>query len=368
MSPKLGIEFRDKIIKTFTEYEDEKVYPEVLNIILSVIESEFGIFGYIDKNGDLVCPSMTKDVWEKCQIPDKNIIFYHEDWINSNAIWARALIEGKTKYSNQPLNPPKGHIPMNRVVVVPIMHQKKIIGILEVANKISDYTKDDIHALETLAAYISPLLFSRLESVRQRIEISQLRNRKTKKVKTNQLDAIDKEILTQLYLDGRQSNTQIGINLKNTMSHTGVQNRIKKLMESNILKIQGNIKFDSLNTKVAYLHIKLQNYNEIDKFITKFKLCQRIFLMSRITTGQYHIIFGIIGRNIDDLNDFINYCLLADRNIIESSEIVFASDISKPEFLPLNFYEINNKNTPCGRNCLECDSYINQRCFGCDFL
>ncbi|MFX1595322.1 MAG: hypothetical protein ACFFBK_04585, partial [Promethearchaeota archaeon] len=106
MSPKLGIAFRDKIIKIFTESEDEQVYSQVLDFILSVIESEFGIFGYIDENGNLVCPSMTKDVWEKCQIPDKDIIFYREDWINSNAIWARSLIERKTKYSNQSLNPP----------------------------------------------------------------------------------------------------------------------------------------------------------------------------------------------------------------------------------------------------------------------
>ncbi|MFW9972570.1 MAG: hypothetical protein ACFFDF_20455, partial [Candidatus Odinarchaeota archaeon] len=90
MSPKLGIEYRDKIIRAFTEFEDDQVYSYVLDIILSSIESEYGIFGYIDDSGDLLCPSMTTTVWEKCQIPDKDIIFPREDWINSNAIWARA--------------------------------------------------------------------------------------------------------------------------------------------------------------------------------------------------------------------------------------------------------------------------------------
>ena len=367
MSPKLGIILRDKIIKTFTEVEDDQVYVQVLDIILSSIESEYGIFGYINDNGDLVCPSMTKTVWEKCQIPNKDIIFYREDWVNSKAIWARALIEGKTKYSNQPLNPPKGHIPMNRVIVVPIMHRKEIIGILEVANKISNYTKDDIKALETFAAYISPLLFSRLESMRQRKEISDLKIKKPKRDKIIQIDDIDKEILHQLFLDGRQSNTQIGSNLKNGMSHTGVQNRIKKLIDSNLLKIQGNINLNSINIKVAYINLKLQKYEDIDKFIDKFKLCPRIFLISRIT-GQHHVKLGVMGRDMDDLNDFMNYCLLSETQLINSSEVIFASVISKPEFLPLNFFEINNQNTPCGRNCLECDSYINDKCFGCDFL
>ncbi|MFX0037789.1 MAG: GAF domain-containing protein [Candidatus Heimdallarchaeota archaeon] len=367
MSPKLGIEFRDKIIRAFTEFEDDQVYVQVLDLVLSSIESEYGIFGYINENGDVVCPSMTKKVWEKCQIPDKDIIFYREDWINSKVIWARALIEEKTKYSNQPLSPPEGHIPMNRVIVVPIMHRKKLIGILEVANKKSNYTKDDINALETFARYISPLLFSRLESIKQRKEISDLKNKKSKREKVIQLDNIDKEILYQLYLDGRQSNTQIGSNLKNQMSHTGVQNRIKKLIDLNLLKIQANINFNSLNLKVAYINIKLQKYEDIDKFISKYKSCPRMFLLSRIT-GRYHLKIGIIGRNIDDLNDFLNYCLLADTQLINLSEVIFASDISKPDFIPLDFFEINNQNTPCGKNCVDCDSYINDKCFGCDFL
>ncbi|MFX1599849.1 MAG: hypothetical protein ACFFB6_04565, partial [Promethearchaeota archaeon] len=130
---------------------------------------------------------------------------------------------------------------------------------------------------------------------------------------------------------------------------------------------QGNLNFNSLNTKIAYVNVKLQRYDDIDKFINKFKLCPRIFLISRVT-GQYHIKLGIIGKNIDDLNDFVNYCFLTDRQLINSSEIIFASDISKPEFLPLNFFDIDNQNTPCGRNCLDCDSFIHERCFGCDFL
>lgn len=365
MSPKLGIEIRDKIIETFTEFEDDQVYPEVLDIILSVIESQYGIFGYIDENGDLVCPSMTKDVWERCQIPDKDIIFYREDWANSNAIWARAIIEGKTKYSNKALNPPEGHIPMKRTIVVPIMHKKTAIGILTVANKESDYTKDNIKSLETIASYISPILYSRLEREKQIKELNQLRNKKLKKNKKTKLDAIDKQILHQLYIDGRESTTLMGNSIN--MSHTGVQNRIKKLMESNILKIQGNINLDSLDIKVAYLNIEFENYDEIERFSDHFNKCPRVFLISRIT-GRYHMKLGIIGKNIDDLNLFVNHCLLADRQRIISSEIIFASDISKPEFIPVNFFEIDNQNTPCGKNCLECEPYINEKCYGCVFL
>ncbi|MFX1554026.1 MAG: GAF domain-containing protein [Promethearchaeota archaeon] len=363
MSPKLGIEVRDKIIEAFTEFEDNQVYPEVLGIILTVIESKYGIFGYINESGDLVCPSMTKDVWEECQVPDKDIVFPHEDWNKSNAIWARAIIEGKTIYSNQPLNPPEGHIPMNRAIVVPIMHQKKVIGVLTVANKTSDYSEEDIAALKTIASYISPILYARLESNKQLKELKKLKKKQLR------IDKVDKQILHQLYLDGRLGPSLMKVfrSNKSLMSHTGIQNRIKRLIDSDILKIQGNINFNSLDIKVAYLNVRLENYEDIEKFVNKLIICPRVFLISRIT-GQFHIKLGVIGKSMEDINYFINHCLLSERELINSSEIIFASDVSKPEFLPLKLFDIDNQNTPCGKNCLLCDPYIEEKCFGCDFL
>lgn len=359
MCPKLGIEVRDKIIETFTIFEDDQVYPKVLDIILDVLDSEYGVFGYIAENGDLICPSMTKDVWEKCQIPDKDIIFPCESWAESKAIWARAIIEKKTLYSNESLRPPEGHIPMIRAIVSPIMYQNNVIGVLEVANKNSDYTEDDVEALDKIASYISPILTSRLERDRQKKELKKVRKKKPK------LDSVDKQILHHLILDGRQSTTTIKNKIE--LSHTAIQNRIKKLIESGILKIQGNINFNSLDLKVAYVNIELSNYNDIDELINHFELCPRVFLISRIT-GNYHIKMGIVGKDIDDLNNFFNHCLISDKQQINSSEIIFASDFSKPSFIPLNFFEIDNQNTPCGKNCLECEPYIKERCCGCGIL
>ena len=119
--------------------------------------------------------------------------------------------------------------------------------------------------LDKFASYISPILTSRLERDKRTREIKKIRKRKTK------LDDIDKQILHQLILDGRQSITPI----KNIteLSHTAIQNRIKKLIESGILKIQGNININSLELKVAYVNVGLKNYNDLDKFIEHFQIC-----------------------------------------------------------------------------------------------
>jgi two-component system cell cycle sensor histidine kinase/response regulator CckA len=46
---------------------------------------------------------------------------------------------------------PEGHPPVIRELVVPVLRQNKIVAILGVGNKTSDYTKDDVSAIATLA-------------------------------------------------------------------------------------------------------------------------------------------------------------------------------------------------------------------------
>lgn len=41
---------------------EERMCADVLDLLLAVFESEFGYFGYISSDGDLVCPSMTRDI------------------------------------------------------------------------------------------------------------------------------------------------------------------------------------------------------------------------------------------------------------------------------------------------------------------
>ena len=93
------LRIRNRVAEVFLTKNDEEMYGNVLEIVLEEMKSRFGVFGYIDRDGTLVCPSMTKNIWDKCQIPDKDIVFPRETW--GNSIWARALIEGKTIYSNK---------------------------------------------------------------------------------------------------------------------------------------------------------------------------------------------------------------------------------------------------------------------------
>ena len=156
---------RNEITYIFLTEPDEMMYNKVLDTILESLESRYGLFGYIDEEGNLVLPSITKDIWDECKIPDKTIVFPREKW---GGIWGKALIEKKTLFSNTPLSVPNGHIPISRVLVVPIIFKKKVIGLLEIANKAINYDERDQNLLEIIAEKIAPILHSRLQRDAQR--------------------------------------------------------------------------------------------------------------------------------------------------------------------------------------------------------
>jgi putative nucleotidyltransferase with HDIG domain len=138
----------------------------MLPIILKSMGSKYGIFGYLNSDGSLVARSMTRDVFDSCDSPEKDIVFPQSTWGNSS--WPRAIREKKTNYSNEPsVLTPKGHVPMLRYISLPIINQGDVIGLFVVANKETDYDEQDVQSLQRIADYVAPLLRSRLQRVRE---------------------------------------------------------------------------------------------------------------------------------------------------------------------------------------------------------
>ncbi len=150
----------DRIANVFLTARDEDVYEEVLRVVRGAMDSPLGLFGYINENGDLICPAMTRGDWSRCTIPDDYIMFSHNTW---TGMWGRSLREKKTLYTNQPTRVPEEHWPLHRVLNVPIVHKGKLVGMFTVANKPTDYGERDCQLLETIAAYTAPILEARLQ-------------------------------------------------------------------------------------------------------------------------------------------------------------------------------------------------------------
>ncbi len=155
---------KNQISRVFITSSDHELFKDVLNIVLKALNSKYGIFGYIDEDGVLVCPSITKDIWEECKIQDKGIRFPRKSW---TGIWGKSLVEEKPLYSNEPFEVPEGHIQITRTLNTPIIHSGDIIGNLLVGNKETDYNKSDVQLMEAIASHLAPLLNARLQRDKQ---------------------------------------------------------------------------------------------------------------------------------------------------------------------------------------------------------
>jgi len=162
----------NRIAEIFVSVPDDKMYGDVLQIVLEAMESPYGTFAYINEHGDRVVPTMTREIWDKCKIPDKDIVFPREKW---GGIWGRCLIARKSFHSEGPFTVPEGHIPIRRALAVPIIHKEEVIGNFLVGNKKKEYDDKDVELLEAIANRLAPILHARLnrdieEKERKRVE------------------------------------------------------------------------------------------------------------------------------------------------------------------------------------------------------
>jgi PAS domain S-box-containing protein len=115
--------------------------------------SDFGYVGFIDPDtGYLVSVTMTRDIWDTCHVPDKEIIFK-----KFSGLWGWVLENRKPLLTNSPAQEPMssgtpaGHIPISRFISVPAMLGDILVGQIALANSERDYTEHDLTLMQRLA-------------------------------------------------------------------------------------------------------------------------------------------------------------------------------------------------------------------------
>jgi hypothetical protein len=150
---------RERLTQIMLVTSEDGMYADVLDHLLGVFESEFGYFGYISQSGDLVCPSMTRHIFPRCEVPDKTTVFRRETW---GGLWGRILIERKSMVKNTTHNVPAGHLPLYRSFGSPILYRGELIGQFHFANRPRDYDESDVALLEKICDFVAPVLNARL--------------------------------------------------------------------------------------------------------------------------------------------------------------------------------------------------------------
>ncbi len=132
----------------------EDISYRVLKHTKQLTGSQFGYVGYIDpQTGHLVCPTMTRDIWDACDVPDKSIVFE-----TFSGLWGWVLENRQPLLTNAPLDDPRssgvpeGHLPIRRFLSAPALVGTSLVGQIALANAADDYVRQDLNVVERLAS------------------------------------------------------------------------------------------------------------------------------------------------------------------------------------------------------------------------
>ena len=126
----------------------------VLEHARRLTQSVFGYVGYIDPNTRcLVSVTLTRDIWEKCQVKDKSLIFE-----KFSGLWGWVLDNREPLLTNRPSEDPRssgiphGHIPISRFLSAPALIGDNLVGQIALSNSERDYTDRDLQLVTRLAS------------------------------------------------------------------------------------------------------------------------------------------------------------------------------------------------------------------------
>jgi len=148
------------------------ITEDVLNAALRLTASPLGFVGFIDpQSGDLVAPTMTRQIWDACRVPGKSYVFSH-----FKGLWGWVLEHKKPLLSNRPQEDPRsggippGHMKISRFLAVPVLDREQLVGGIFLANKDEDYTNEDLALLQRISAlYAIALQRKSFEEERERL-------------------------------------------------------------------------------------------------------------------------------------------------------------------------------------------------------
>jgi DNA-binding Lrp family transcriptional regulator len=195
------------------------------------------------------------------------------------------------------------------------------------------------------------------------------RNRDGCKNKVIKFDEIDKQIFNLLYKEGRMSLTKIGNSIsseeKEHYSHVSVYKRLKKQLKS------GNMKIASYNPKrfnLIFCIVEIYVKYSLNDVIKVYSKCPHVQLILE-TDNQFNYMIGIIGKNKEIINHFIEICFSEiDVNAVNIktsfSSNYFVRDFMSNQVITQNIYN----EPPCGNNCKDCIKFLKEKCSGCPFI
>lgn len=149
-------------IASLKDSDFRTVCDHLLIQMARISQSRYGFYGlYSEEDLVLTIYSWSKEVMRDCRMHNKPIRYP----LAKAGLWGEAIRNRKAlivnEYQKDHLGKkgiPVGHIPLTRLMVIPVFSQDKIVAIGAVANKESDYSDYDLKSISALLTNVHILL------------------------------------------------------------------------------------------------------------------------------------------------------------------------------------------------------------------
>lgn len=140
----------------------EELCAHVLQGSLQMTQSKYAFYGFLNPDESVMTIySWSSDAMEDCHVASKPI----EYPVAGAGLWAEAIRQRRVIVANnyQEDNPgkkgvPRGHIQLKRILAVPVFGHDRIVAVVVVANKDSDYDDEDVKQLEAFAGGVQLII------------------------------------------------------------------------------------------------------------------------------------------------------------------------------------------------------------------
>ncbi len=140
------LQYQAESVQDFLDYALEEA--------IKLTESKIGyIYHYYEDREEFILNTWSEGVMDECNVKDQPKVYA----LNNTGIWGEAVRQRKTIILNDfkaphPLKKgfPEGHAPLDKFMTIPIFRGDKIVAVVGVANKETNYTETDVLQLELL--------------------------------------------------------------------------------------------------------------------------------------------------------------------------------------------------------------------------
>ncbi|MEI7727546.1 MAG: PAS domain S-box protein, partial [Bacteroidota bacterium] len=152
---------------------DKELYDMTLDIAVKITDSKIGFFHQVsDNQQEIILTTWNDEAKKNC-----TSVFNNHYPLDKAGNWADCIRQKKTViYNDYPTSPnnkglPKGHVPVDRTMSIPVVHDGKVRLIFGVGNKPSDYNELDEIQIQAVADELYKILEKRkVEKDLQNIE------------------------------------------------------------------------------------------------------------------------------------------------------------------------------------------------------